>query len=174
MSAKFELDAREFTETMRQYAKFSKKDEEQIVQDRAGKLAFELFKQFRAVAPSVAKIRALPRQLNHRIRRKFKGATIKQEIARRIRARFSAAIGWIPAVNRLTKRRTAIRKKNPKGTVVINLSEPSVTITNDMKEGVAAEARHRIMQSAVNAQVADMTVYINRKLDQRAKQFSAK
>lgn len=176
MSAvKFELDTREFTECLRQYADVSKKDEIEVVKDRAGKVAFELFKQFKVLAPTVQLLRGLPASLNYHIKRKFAGATIKQEINRRIRARFSSAGGWLPAVKRFTRKGAVLRNvKNPKGHVEINLSEPSVTIVNSMKEAVAAEGKHHVMQAALNAQVADMRIYIERKMDQRAKQFSAK
>lgn len=172
---KMEMDLREFTETMQQYQEVSKKDEEVIVANRAGKLAFEFFKQFKKFAPTIALLKSLPNQLGYRIKRKFKGATVKSEINRRIRARFAAAAGWLPSVKRFTRSGATLQKiKNPKGSFQINLSEPSVTIINSMKEAVAAEEKHHIMQSAIVAQTQDMKVYINRKLEQRARQFSAK
>lgn len=168
------LNTSEFIKTLRQYEQVSKKDSQEVIQDRAGKLSFELFKQFKKLAPTATELRQLPRTLGHRIKRKFQGATVKQEIRRRISARFAAASGWLPAVRRLTKKGVNLKKKNPMGRVEINLREPSVTIVNSMKEGVAAEHKHKAMQSSINAQVADMQVYIQRKLNQRARQFSAK
>lgn len=168
------IDASEFTETLRQYGEVSKKDEKEIVLDRAGKLSFELYKKFKAITPSVSKLRSIGKSLGYRIKRKFKGATPKEEINRRIRARMAAASGWIPSVRRLSKRGVADKKGKIKGSVIINLSEPSVTIINGMKEAVAADSKYDALQAAVNAQTADMKVYIERKLEERAKQFSAK
>lgn len=167
-----ELDASEFIKTIREYSAVSKKDAEEVVVDRSGKLAYELFKRFKATAPKVSTLRALPRSLDYRIKRKFAGATVAQEIARRIRARFAAASGWIPAINRFSRRSVTQRKGTVIGSFEINLSEPSVTIINGMKEAVADEAKNNIMQSAIDAQTDDMKVYIERKLEQRARQFS--
>lgn len=211
---KFELDAREFTETLNKYVEVSKKDAKDVVLDRASKVAYELFKSFKKLAPSVSLLQSLPEKLNYRIRRKFKISkmkpwylrkrepmdtrtlkekrkapaykgmpTVAEEIRRRINARFAAAVGWLPAMRRFkySKHGTirgafkGIEKfRNPRGRVEINLSEPSVTLYNSMKEAVAAEARHHAMQSALNAQNADMRQYIERKLDERARQFSAR
>lgn len=172
MSIKLELDVAEFTKTIQQYAEVSKKDEETIVKDRGGKLAFELFKQFKAITPSIATLRALPKILNGRIKRRFKGATVKQEIRRRIGARTAAAIGWIPSIQKLSKRSARTRKKNPRGRVVINLREPSVTIVNSMPQAIFAEKKYNLLSKSIARQIQDMRVYINRKLEQRANQFS--
>jgi hypothetical protein len=174
MKVEFEIDAKEFTSTLQEYAEVSHKDAQDVVADRAGKLAFQLFKDFKATAPKVSLLKSLPQKLGYRIKRKFKGDTVAQEIARRVRARFAAASGWLPAVWRFSRGKPVLRIKNPKGRTEIDLTEPSVTIVNSMKEAVADETRHGIIQKSIDAQTADMKVYINRKLEQRAKQFSAK
>lgn len=169
---KMELDTTEFISTLKEYSTYSKKDNEEIVQNRAGRLSFELFKRFKAITPSIAEIRAVAASLDYHIKRKFAGATVKQEIARRINARFTAASGWLPAVQSLTKSRANLKQKNPKGQVIIDLNEPSVTIINQMKEAVAAEGIYSIMQEAIDSQEEDMKVYIERKLEQGAQKYS--
>lgn len=172
---KIELDSREFMQAMNEWQRLRKLDDDEAVVDRAGKLSFEFFKRFKEVTISIADLRALPSRLGYHIKRKFAGTTIKQEINRRIRARFAAASGWLPAVRRFSKSEVRLEKiKNPKGRFEINLQEPSVTIINEMKEGVAAEERHKIMQGAIDAQTADMRKYIERKLDQECRRFSAR
>ena len=174
MSIKFELDASEFTKSIRQYQKLRKKDDEEIVVDRSGKLAFELYKVFRKAAPKVSLLKGLPAKLGYRIKRKFKYDTVAEEISRRIDARFAASSGWIPALQRFSKRNVKMKKGKVLGSFQINLSEPSVTIINGMKEAVAADSRHRLLQQAINNQTRDMNVYIQRKLDEAARKFSAK
>jgi len=173
MSLEFTVDAREFTATLRKYAEVSGKDEKDVIADRAGKLAFEFFKHFKKLAPTVAQLQKLPAQLNYRVWRKFRGDTVGQEIGRRIRARFSAASGWLPAIRRFTNKGVVLRQKRPKGGFIINASEPSVTIINEMKEALEAAEKHpSVMQTPLDAQQRDMEKYIRRKLDQRARQFS--
>jgi hypothetical protein len=174
VSANITIDVREFTETIRKYAEVSKKDEKEVVADRAGKLAFEFWKSFKALTPPVSLLKGLPDKLGYRIKRKFEGSTVKQEIARRINARMAAASGWLPSVRRFSRGKVTLKKKNVKGRFEINLSEPSVTIINEMKEAVAADKLYpQAMQNAINAQTKDMEKYIERKLEQRAKEYSA-
>lgn len=175
MSVTITLDAREFTRTLQEYAKFRKIDDREAVADRAGKLSFELWKKFKAVTPSVAKLKTIAKRVGGRLKRR-KGRTVEQELRRRIGARMTAASGWLPAVRRFSKsgKGIVLKKRVLRGSVSINLREPSVTITNDTLEGVKAEQKYRLMQKAIDAQTKDMAKYIQRKLEQRSRQLSAK
>lgn len=182
MKMKFQLDPSEFNSTIKQYAKVSKKDFKDIVIHRAKNVAntrlpgvLSLWGEFSRVTPTISKLRQLPRLLNYRIKRK-KGTTIRQEIKRRIKARYAAASGWLPAVKRLNSKGIAVvkKKKNPKGHVEINLRQPSITLVNSMKEAGIAENKYHLMQQVINSHVADMKKYIQDKLAARSKQFSAK
>jgi len=175
LECKFQ-NLREFDQTFAKYARLSGKDEKEIVLHRSTRMAHELYRQFRKIAPKASVIKALPKKLGYRIKRK-PGVSIKSEIQRRVNSIGAAASGWLPAVRRLrgsgTNKKIALVKiRNPRGHVEMNLREPSVTLVNSMKEAAAAEARHHVMGKAVAAQVLDMQRYINRKLMQRAKQFS--
>lgn len=171
---KLEIDDRAFIATLQEYQRLRKKTDEEVVVDRAGKVAIELFKKFAAITPSVATLRSVAESLNWRLRRP-PGTSAKSELRRRIAARFAASAGWLPAVWKFTRSGRKLKKiKNPRGSFIINRGEPSVTILNSMREAVAAEEKYVLVQAALDAQVDDMRQYIERKLDEQAKRFSAK
>lgn len=180
MKVKFTLDAREFTQAMKEYAAVSKKDEKDIVLDRAGKVANSgfknvksLFGEFKRITPTESLLKSLPKRLGFRLKRK-RNVSVASEIKRRIKARMTAASGWLPAVQRLTKRGVVLKKKKGAGSVVINLKEPSVTMINNMIQAQHAENKYHLMQGVLDSHVEDMRKYIEKKMIQRANQFSAK
>lgn len=167
---KMELDIKEFTDTLKEYSSYNKRENVLIVKNRAAQLAKQLFKRFKFISPTAAYLRALPESLNYRIKRK-QGKTVEQEIRRRINARFTAASGWLCSVKILSKTGVTIRRRNAKGRVIIDLNEPSITIINEMKEAAAAEDKYSIMQQAIDDQVSDMKDYIEEHMEKGAQKY---
>lgn len=178
----FKIDDRKLRSALKQYLEVSGKDAVEVLEKRAdmlvsgGKGVKGLFQEARTHAPETkAEIRSLPTRLNWHIKRK-KGMTAAKEIKRRLRY-----AGWLQSTGWLNKRYgregagNLLRHINsPRGMVHAKLSGNRIfiRITNTTKGSGDFAAKTGYVQRAVDNAARDLMVYVKRKMQQRAHEFS--
>lgn len=177
MNANAAKDVRAFHRVLREYARHNQRDLGPLIESRAKRLRFELYRQFKAIAPSKERIENEAAARGYRIRRR-KGASgktmsLKQELAARKRS-----IGWLSASwifrEWKTKRdgqsgffRALSRAKQAIGSAIVRSAKgqrnPSVRLTSFLSGVMIQNQRRTLVSKAMRAQVADMRTYIARK-----------
>jgi hypothetical protein len=167
----------EFNATFSRYLVWTKKGQGPATEDRARKVRFELFKQFKAIAKNAAGLRAeIEARDFHISRRKdASGKTVDTdtEIALRIRSLRFLSVSWIFQAWRLRAGgqigafASVSRHQQQIGEAIVNTAEgtetPSVSITSFL-QGVLVQNRERnLVDAALKTQAADMGEYIARK-----------
>lgn len=166
-----------FNKALGDYARYNRRELGPLIESRAKRMRFELFRQYRAIAPSKEKIEQEAAARGYAIkRRKGKGGkalSVKQEIAARKRS-----IGWLSrswifqgwrsardgqdaAFIARAKSRQSIGRalvRTAKG-----LRAPKVTLTSFLEGAVIQNRRRALVGKAMQAQVADMRRYVARK-----------
>lgn len=172
--------------TFRRYLELRKGLARELIVKKAGSFAVEAYKATKAVAPSPGKIKQDVTSRGWRVRRKpgawprrrgekrgSKGPLKRMQAAqvkRRVRAIGSVASGFIPAMTALGSKvgaKDTGKFKNPRGSVVVSSS--AIGIVNSTPGIVAVEKKHHIIKTALDAVTRDMETYINRKLQETAR-----
>lgn len=170
-------DMQAFHRVLREYAKHNKRDLGPMIESRARRLRFELYRQFKAIAPSKERIDQEAAGRGYAIRRRKsksgKTLTTKQEIAARKRS-----IGWLSAswIFREWKSKregqagffkSLSRAKTAIGGAIVRTAKgqrrPSVRLTSYLSGVMIQNQRRTLVSKAMRAQVADMRSYIARK-----------
>ncbi|MGC9452649.1 MAG: hypothetical protein ACP5I4_14515 [Oceanipulchritudo sp.] len=177
MNADSARDVRAFQRTLREYTRYNQRELGPLIESRAKRLRFELYRQFKAIAPSKERIEQEAAARNYAIRRrknkKGKTLSVKQEIAARKRS-----IGWLSAswIFREWKSRrdgqtgffkALSRAKTAIGAAIVRTAKgqrsPSVRLTSYLSGVMIQNQRRALVSKAMQAQVADMRGYIARK-----------
>lgn len=185
MNADAGREVRNFQRVLREYASYNKRDLGPIVESRAKRLRFELYRQYKAIAPSKERIEQEVSARGYRIRRRIgkdgKRLSLKQEIAARKRS-----IGWLSASwifrEWRTKRdgqsgffKALARNKSAIGAAIVRTAKgrrnPSVRLTSYLSGVMVQNQRRSLVSKALQAQVADMRTYIARKQREQFNQF---
>jgi len=170
-------NVRAFQKVLQEYARYNQRDLGPLIEGRAKRLRFELYRQFKAIAPSRERIEQEAAGRNYAIRRRKSktGQTlsVRQEIAARKRS-----IGWLSAswifrewkskrdgqsgfFKALSRAKTAI------GSAIVRTAKgqrgPSVRLTSYLSGVMIQNQRRYLVSKAMRAQVADMRGYIARK-----------
>ncbi len=167
----------DFDRALKSYLRYNKRGLGSLVENRSKKLQWELYRQFKATAPSKEKIEMEARAQGYAIKRRKgsdgKRLTVKQELTLRKRS-----IGWL-SVSFLFKAWRANRdgqsasyaaksRRNRKiGRALIRTAQgqrrPYVRLSSFLEGVVVQNRRQRIADKALRAQAADMRIYIARK-----------
>jgi len=177
MNADAAKDVQAFHRVLREYARHNQRDLGPLIESRAKRLRFELYRQFKAIAPSKERIENEAAARGYAIRRrKGKGGktlSTKQELAARKRS-----IGWLSAswIFREWKSRregqigffrALSRAKRAIGSAIVRTAKgqrnPSVRLTSYLSGVMIQNQRRALVSRAMQAQVADMRTYIARK-----------
>jgi hypothetical protein len=177
MNADAARDVRAFQRTLREYTRYNQRELGPLIESRAKRLRFELYRQFKAIAPSKERIEQEAAARSYAIRRrknrKGKTLSVKQEIAARKRS-----IGWLSAswIFREWKSRrdgqtgffkALSRAKTAIGAAIVRTAKgqrsPSVRLTSYLSGVMIQNQRRALVSKAMQAQVADMRGYIARK-----------
>jgi hypothetical protein len=170
-------DVRAFHRVLREYARHNKRDLGPLIESRARRLRFELYRQFKAIAPSKERIEREAAARGYAIRRR-KGKngrtlSVKQEIAARKRS-----IGWLSAswifrewkAKREGQRgffKALSRARRSIGEAIVRTARgqrnPSVRLTSYLSGVMIQNQRRALVSKAMRAQVGDMRAYIARK-----------
>ena len=170
-------NVRAFQKALQEYARFNQRDLGPLIEGRAKRLRFELYRQFRAIAPSKRRIEQEAASRGYAIRRRKgksgKTLSVKQELAARKRS-----IGWLSAswIFREWKSKrdgqsgffkAMSRAKTAIGAAIVRTARgqrsPSVRLTSYLSGVMVQNQRRGLVSKAMQAQVADMRGYIARK-----------
>jgi hypothetical protein len=166
-----------FNKALGDYARYNRRELGPLIESRAKRMRFELYRQFKAIAPTKERIEQEAAGRNYAIRRRKgksgKTLTVKQEIAARKRS-----IGWLSAswIFREWKSKrdgqsgffkSVSRAKSAIGAAIVRTAKgqrrPSVRLTSYLSGVMIQNQRRSLVNKAMQAQVADMRGYIARK-----------
>ena len=164
---------------LREYFDIKKNlDPAKEIKRRAKNVGLKLVKYYKDAAPTKEEIMRVGYKARVRPRIKAKGMTrakqVKMELAARSRARTLTAAGWFPAVIALggTPRLNKTVRGSHLGSVKQELGgkSPSVTLTNAQPGAEHTDDKaNGAIQRALDAEVADITKYLDRKQEEAAR-----
>jgi hypothetical protein len=165
-------DYPQLTAKLDEYLKWNKRAAGPLIESRARRLRYSLFKEFADIAPTKERIEAEVRAAVAKAGvKRPEGTTIEDEIKRRQKSRKYLASsfifkGWKSAKDGQTgtfSQRS--RGGRPTGRVIVNTrsNNPSVLIESLLAGAGIQNDQRRIVDRAVAGQIADMETYIVRK-----------
>lgn len=177
-------------EALKRQERYTSSELGPLIDNRARRFRYSLFRRFAEIAPSREDIESEARGLDYAIRRRLgrKGRrlTLEQEITARARSAKFLAIEFLTPSwkhrkqgQRLTAEARSRRGKRARiGQAVVNtalgIRNPSVRIQGFL-EGARLQARKRgILRKVENDQVRDIARYVARKMDERQRQIYAR
>jgi len=174
-------------EALKTQLRYTSKELGPLIESRAYRFRYALFRRFAEMAPAREDIKQEGISLGYAIRRrrdkKGRRLTFEEEVdARAKSAKFLAFEFYLPKWRRLKKGQrltlgahSRAAKRSRIGQAVINTAlgvrNPSVRIQGFL-EGARIQSRRRgTLRKVENEQVADIAVYVARKMDQRHRQI---
>jgi len=176
-----------FNKALKQYTKYNQRELGALVENRANRLRWELYKLFRDIAPSREKIDSDLDALGGRVkRRKVRGKrlTLDQERRKRRGSIKYLSIGFMlrewrvkrqgqnvkrDQLNRMNRRIGEVIDRTARG-----IRRPYVRITNLLEGAVKQNIERALVNKALTKQTADMRSYILRKQKQQQARTIAK
>lgn len=170
------LDA--FRAALARYVIWSGKGQGPVVEDRARKLRFELFKVFKKIAKTPQGLREEISVHGFEFKRRLdpktgKAVSPEREVDLRIRSLRYLSVSWIYAQWRARRdgqsgRFSAVsRGQKVIGEAIVSTSEgtasPYVELTSYLEGVMAQNSKRKLLDAALANQAADMAVYIARK-----------
>lgn len=182
-----ETDLTDLAERVRLYAELAQITVYESVFRFARKLAFRLYADTREAAPEPETLAELPAKLNYLIKRRKPGLTASQEIWLRIRAIGFTSIGWLTAAKELGAKEESAADAEFDGSpgdlasrtvvmraggveIYLNGTEPYITLENMTPGADVLEQQRGIIYRAYYETIADMDVYLERKLKELAEE----
>lgn len=163
----------QLTAKLEEYLRWNKRAAGPLLESRARRLRYLVFKGFAEIAPTAERIEAEARAaiIAGKGLRRAEGVTIEQEIRRRKRSRKYLASSFIfPAWKTAKNGQNASFTRQSKsgaitGRAVVKTagSNASVLIESLLKGAAIQDSQRRIVDKAVAGQIADMEAYIVRK-----------
>jgi hypothetical protein len=184
------IDARNlnaFNAALAQYTKYNQRELGPLVENRANRMRWELYRLFRDIAPDRAKLDSELDALGGRVRRREingRRLTLAQEKRKRRSSIKYLSIGFMLRAWRAQregqniKRDQRDRTNRKIGEVIDRTSKgvrrPSVEITNLLEGAAKQNAQRGLVNRALANQTADMKKYIVRKQQQEQARTIAK
>jgi hypothetical protein len=181
MNARSSRDLKAFNKALAAYSRFNRRELGPLIENRVRRLRFELYRQFKAIAPSKERIEQEAAGRGNAIRRRKnrsgKRMTLKQAIAARKRS-----IGWLSASWILRSWRSRrdgqnaffkaySRSRRQIGEAIVRTAKgqrrPRVRLSSFLKGAHIQNQERGLVQKAMRAQTADMRRYIARKQRER-------
>jgi hypothetical protein len=174
----------QFQKAFAAYSRYNRRELGPLIENRGRRVQWELFRQFRAIAPSREDIDREAEALGFAIKRRTgksgKAVSVKRELAARKRSLRWLSVsflirGWRARREGQSSAYAALsRRKREIGKAIIRTAKgkrrPQVRILSFL-EGAAEQNRQRgIVDKALAAQTADMERYIARKQRERFEQ----
>ena len=175
-------DLQKFQEALRAYLRYNRRELGPLIENRARRLQWELYRRFRDIAPTKEKIDQDAAALGFRIRRATgsdgKPLTVRRELARRRRSIRWLSVSFLQRQWRAKREgqstafAAASRRKREIGRAIIRTAKgearPRVRILSFL-EGAAVQSRQRgIVDRALRAEANDMRTYVARKQREQA------
>lgn len=174
---------RNFDRALKEYLRYNKRETGSLIENRAKRVQWELYRQFKAIAPTRDKIEQEAAFRGYAIRRRMgpdgKRLSVKKELALRKRSIRYLSVSYLFRAWRAnrdgqnTQFSAKSRRNKQIGEALIRTAKgkrrPFVRITSFL-EGVVAQNRKRnLVDKALRAQTADMKTYVRRKQQQAMK-----
>lgn len=166
-----------FNQSLREYLRYNKRAPGPLIENRARRVRWELFRRFKEIAPTRQKIEQEAAAVNYRIRRR-RGAdgqplSIKKELMARKRSIRYLSVSFLYKAWRSRREGQsggfdAVSRRNRKiGEALVRTARgqrrPSVELTSFLEGVVVQNRQRRIVDKALQAETANMGVYIRRK-----------
>ncbi len=177
-----------FQKALRDYTRYNRRELGPLIENRARRVQWDLYRRFREIAPTPEKINKEAEARGFEIRRRIgkdgKHLSVKQELALRRRSTGWLSISFLLRTWRAQREgQTGVfsalsRTRREVGKAIIRTAKgqrrPSVRIVS-LLEGAAIQARQRgIVNRVLQSQTADMRSYIARKQQERIQKTIAK
>jgi len=168
---------RHFDKALQEYLRWNKRETGPLIENRAKKIQWELYRQFKAIAPSRDKIEQEAASRGYAIRRRMgpdgKRLSVKKELALRKRSIGYLSVSWLFRAWRANREGQSrsfsarSRRNREIGEALVRTAKgkrrPYVRLTSFL-EGVLKQNRQRnLVDKALRAQAADMNTYVRRK-----------
>jgi hypothetical protein len=174
-----------FNASLARYALFSKKQQGPLIEDRARKLRFELFKHFKAIAKTGAELRAEIASLGFGIKRRKgddgKPVDTATEIKARVKSLRFLSVSFLMQAWRAKQQGQVgtFRARARSGTQIgianvateVGRENPFVSLTSLLEGAVKQDSEKRIVDRALVAQSRDMETYLERKHEEKLRQM---
>ena len=174
---------RQFDRALKEYLRYNKRETGPLIENRAKRVQRELYRQFKAIAPTRDKIEQEATSQGYAIRRRMgpdgKRLSVKKELALRKRSIRYLAVSYLFRAWRANRQgqntqfSARSRRNKQIGEALIRTAKgkrrPFVRLTSFL-EGVVAQNRKRnLVDKALRAQTGDMKTYVRRKQQQAIK-----
>lgn len=174
---------RNFDRALKEYLRYNKRETGPLIENRAKRVQWELYRQFKGIAPTRDKIEQEAASRGYAIRRRMgpdgKRLSVKKELALRKRSIRYLSVSYLFRAWRAnrdgqnTQFSAKSRRNKQIGEALIRTAKgkrrPFVRLTSFL-EGVVAQNRKRnLVDKALRAQTADMKTYVRRKQQQAMK-----
>ena len=168
---------RDFNKALQKYLRYNKRDTGPLIENRGKKIQWELYRQFKAIAPTREKIDQYAEAVGFAIKRRIgpdgKRLSVKQELALRKRSIRYLSVSYLFRAWRTNRegqnsRYPAKSRRNQFiGEALIRTAKgqrnPIVRLTSFLKGVLVQNRKRNLVDKALNAQTADMQKYIQRK-----------
>jgi hypothetical protein len=170
-------ELRAFNKALAHYLRWNRREQGPLIEARAARLRFAIYRGFRAIAPTAEKIEQEAAALGYRIKRGLNRdgtrRTVGQELAARRKSIRFLSVSWLYRAwkrsreGQNTQAAAVSRAKERIGQAIVRTakgqSHPSVLLESFL-EGVQVQNNQRgIIEDALRGEVADMKAYVRRK-----------
>ncbi len=176
-----------FNKTLQEYLKWNDRELGPLLQNRAQRMRWELYKIFSSIAPTADEVSEEAVQRGYKTKRRMEGGR-RVNFEREIKIRRSSvkylSVAWMLRDWRMAKegqnvKRDQINRRNRKIGEVIDrtakgVRHPYVEITSLLRGAVRMNAKRGLITRALARQEADMREYIYKKQKQKQAQTIAK
>jgi hypothetical protein len=188
MSTPVQSAAQEFTDALARYQLFTGKEQGPLIDDRARKANFSLYRHFKALAQTKASLQseldALRGRVKRRIGKSGKPVSLKTELKLRAKSLNWLSVGFLVSAWRAQKdgqtanfagksrsgaQISLIRNRTAKG-----ITDPNVLIASFLDGVQIQNQRRNIADIALREQARDMDVYLKRKHEEKLAQLFGK
>ncbi len=179
---------RQFDRALREYLRYNKREAGPLIENRGKKVQWELYRQFKAIAPSREKIEQEAAARGYAIRRRMgpdgKRLSVKKELALRKRSIGYLSVSYLFRAWRANRdgqssRFSAVSRRNRRiGEALVRTAKgkrrPYVKLTSFLEGVVKQNQQRRLVDRALQAQAADMKAYVRRKQREAIKRTLAR
>lgn len=179
---------KKFDRALREYLRYNKRETGPLIENRGKQVQWELYRQFKAIAPSKDRIGQEAASRGYAIRRRMgpygKRLSVKKELAERRRSIGYLSVSFLHRTWRANRdgqsaRHTAKSRRNRRiGEVLIRTSKgkrkPFVRLTSFLQGVLVQNRKQHIVDKALRAQARDMKTYIQRKQREKLKRTLAR
>jgi hypothetical protein len=188
MSTAVDLSALDqFNNSLARYFLFTQKEQGPLIEDRGQKVRFELWRQFKALAPNPVALKAQLEAIaaNRGLRRRFGANALVVSTAEEIKLRLKSvkflSVSFLLKAWRnraggqnsrfLARTRSGVQIGSANVATTLGTANPYVSLTSLLEGAVKQDDEKQIAARALIAQAADMETYLARKHEEKLAQL---